>query len=286
MARTLRVSVGTIVPADESEWIPARGPEWALDLDDTFSSISTNVWTVTNSTTPASNNSAVWRADAVSVDGGLLQIESRNTGYGSYTWVSGNLQAYAPFKYATPGPYFRAEMRFKAPHQAGFWPAPLWFRPVHKDNTASVQNGEIDAYEGWGVQRPNYRVVGTLHGDYSISPRHQYQTYPWLYWAAMPEGHRDPDDWHVLTIEKTPNKIQIWMDKVPLPTLTAGSDFGNWVASDWPAYVENANYRWSPRITMQIGGSGAGEDPDGTVDWSHEASTMFIDFLRIYDYRP
>ena len=271
---------------DDSQWIPSRGPEWVLDWDERFDTLDTTKWNVTNQSNPVSNHSAVWRSANVSTDGGLLRIESKNDGYNGHNWTSGNIQAYAPFRYATPGRYFRAEVRFKAPHSAGFWPAPLWWRPVHKDNTSSVQSGEIDVYEGWGSQRPNYLVKATLHGSYDISPRHQYEAWPFKTWASMPAGRTDPNDWHVATIEKTPNKIEIWMDNVKLTPLTSGVNYGNWVASDWPAYIENANYRWSPRITMQLGLPSAGENPDGSVDWSYDASTMFIDYLRVYDYQP
>ena len=269
-----------------STWVPLNAPasqigsEWVLDFEDYFSgsSLNTAYWNVTDWSSPASNNSAVWRASNVVVTGGNLRILSKEESFGSYSWTSGNIQSYSSNKYMTPRNYFRAEVRFRAPHQVGFWPAPLWFRPI-KDG--AVVDGEIDLYEGWGIQRPNFLVKATLHGPYA-SPHAQIERH--ISWTGIPNP--DPSDWHTAIIEKTPGQIKCWMDGVLFATFNGTQSQGNWTPSHWTSFMEDTEYQWSPRITMQIGLPSAGEDPDNTVDWSPDASTMFIDYVKIWDYRP
>lgn len=265
-----------------SQCSPSTDPDpavWKLDLNEQFSGSSINnaVWNVTNWNDPASNNGAVWRADQVAVTGGNLEIRSNNTPFGTYNWRSGNIQSYSPTKYLTPGNYFRAEVRAKSPLPRGFWPAPLWLRPVRD---GAVVTGEIDVYEGWAVQRPNYVVRSTLHGNYTDSPHKQMARQ--IPFSSLTDP--DPQGWHTYVVEKTPGKTETWVD---------GKKIGSWTATDsnsvWPAGFYNTVYevngtRWALRATMQIGNPGAGENPDANNDWSPGATTMLIDYIKVWDY--
>lgn len=258
---------------------PATGP-WQLVLDEQFagSSLDTNRWNVTNWNTPASNNLAVWRTNNVVVADGL-QILSKAEAYNGYQWTSGNIQTYSPFRWATGGQYFRAEIRCKCPLQQGFWPAPLWFRPVLADGTPT--DGEIDLYEGYGKQAPNFRITGTIHGNYTDSPHKQMVRSRLFADLASP----DAEDWHTYVIEKTPGQMKMWCDELLFGTWLSTDTNSVWLAGTYAQYYEAPGVRWALRCTMQIGGPHAEPNPDASNDWSIDASTMLIDYIRVWDWQ-
>jgi hypothetical protein len=254
--------------------------QWGLILDEQFpgTSLDSSLWNVTNYSSPASNNLAVWRSSNIAVSSGL-QVLSKAESYNGYDWTSGNIQTYSPYRWATGGQYFRAEIRCQCPLQRGFWPAPLWFRPILPDG--STTDGEIDLYEGYGKQTPNFRISGTIHGNYTDSPHKQLPKSKLFSELQNP----DAEGWHTYVIEKTPNRIDMWCDELL---------FGTWLSTDtatvWPAgtyaqYYEASNVRWALRCTMQIGGPYASPNPDDTNDWSFDASTMFVDYIKVWNWK-
>lgn len=208
-----------------------------------------------------------------------LQVLSKAEVIGAYSWTSGNIQSYSPYKWATGGQYFRAEIRCKCPLQKGFWPAPLWFRPVLSGGTTT--NGEIDLYEGWASQAPNFKITGTLHGNYTDSPHKQIGR--WQYFSQL--QNPDPQDWHTFVIEKVPNRIDMWCDELLFGTWLSTDTNSVWPLGTYAQYYEAPGVRWALRCTMQIGSPSSAPDPDVTNDWSFDASTMFIDYIRVWDLK-
>ncbi|PID30045.1 hypothetical protein CR983_03280 [Candidatus Saccharibacteria bacterium] len=259
--------------------VRAIRPRWRLVLDEQFSgnSLDTSRWNITNWNNPATNNLAVWRASNIVVSDGL-QILSKDEPYNGHDWTSGNVQTYAPFKWATGGQYFRAEIRCKCPLQRGFWPAPLWFRPVLDDGSTGV--GEIDLYEGYAKQAPDFYISGTLHGDYTEVPHRKFEQRRLFSDLLNP----DAEDWHIYVIEKIPGRIDMYCDELRFGTWLEGQSSYEWPADTFQLYFETPGVRWALRCTMQIGGPYAEPNPDANNDWSFAASTLFIDYIRVWDF--
>lgn len=290
-ARVPYTSVVTPPPPEDPE-----GPDpalWVLDFQDDFngSTLDTTKWNVTNLTTkPADNNWAMWRASNISVSGGNLRVASKeetivgtasptlhgNTD-GIWPWTSGNIQTYGTtgssggLKYRTPGQYFRAEIRAKCPLETGFWPAPLWFRPNGQSD------GEIDVYEGYSFEKPNYRSNSTLWQGYTSGNNAHPTQYRFFNTLPNPVA----DDWHTWVVEKTPNLMKFWVDGLQIGTGFTPSNTSFYTSR----FETNQSVGWCPRITMQIKSTWSGADePDSTTRWASQYSTMLVDYLRIWDY--
>lgn len=254
--------------------------KWTLILNEQFAGASLDAtrWNITNSTAPVSNNLAVWRASNIIVNN-QLEILSKAESINGYKWTSGNIQTYSPYKWATKGQYFRAEIRAKCPLQQGFWPAPLWFRPVLAGG--GTTDGEIDLYEGWANQTPNFKITGTLHGNYTDSPHKQISRSKYFSQLKSP----DPQGWHTYIIEKVPNRMDMWCDELLFGTWLSTDTNSVWPAGTYAKYYEVAGVRWALRCTMQIGGPYSSPEPDANNDWSYAASTMLIDYIKVWDWK-
>lgn len=277
-------TVGTGPRGNAVSALPATGPDptkWSLIWDEQFTgtTLDTTKWSATENS--SSNNNAYWRAANVSVNN-TLQIRSYNAAYGGKAYQSGNVQTYAPYKWATPTQYFRAEQRSRNPVYMGFWPAPLWFRRVPMPGGGASNDGEIDLYEGYGSQAPGgahppFRSSITLHDAYANN-RHDTKE---VNFSTL--ANPDPYDWHTWVIEKIPGRIDTWIDGVPN---------ASWVAAElswWNTIFETAGQGWAARSTMQIQmmpttSSHWSGTPDGSTVWTHPASTMEVDYMTFWDY--
>lgn len=130
--------------------------------------------------------------------------------------------------------YFRAKVVGHAPHAKGLWPCLLWFRPLNG------ADGEIDVMENFGGQA---KVKATLHGPYKPEPRKMLGRQ--IAWPNTPAGV------HEYVIEKTPDRIFITVDDLPLMDVGPSDAAAN--AFPWAAMFENPERTWYPRITLQIG---------------------------------
>lgn len=284
---------GTIPPTDpppDPDPDPGTDPDpakWGVapiwDEQFTGTSLDSTKWNNVDSS--SANNNAYWRAANIEVSGGTMKIKSYNTPFGGKNYQSGNIQTYGiggqPFKWCTPNQFFRCEHRSRNPVYMGFWPAPIWFRRIVL-STGFTTDGEIDVYEGYGAQTPNFRSQITLWPDYTSGDGTSQSTKQIPFSALT---NTNAYDWHTWTMEKIPGRIDVWLDGVLNASWTSNE------LSWWNARFETPGYGWAARSTMQIeylnsqgvygGGTGI---PDATTDWSQPNSTMELDYFKVWNY--
>jgi beta-glucanase (GH16 family) len=229
---------------------------WKLDLNDGFDSLSTSRWTVKNNAT-SSNEESYLLARNVTTSGGILKIQSKKESMGGRKYTSGYVHGRG--KYSLPN-YFRVEMRAQVPLERGMWAAPMWFRPA--DGGA----GEIDLVETYGHDMEKfgeYRVHHTVHNAYGSGHQtnQKQQVFP-----------GDPRGWHTYVIEKTPGKIEMFVD---------GQRKGLWQQGDpsWFNSIFESGKRWSMIMNLQIGGHRG--SPDSSTAWG-EKTALKIDYVRTW----
>jgi hypothetical protein len=245
-------------------------PTWLLAYDDSFSApLNTNVWGYYVG--EQGHNQAYFRSQNVSVLDGSLVIEGKNEPYGTRQYTSGDIKTYGPFKWATAGNYFRAEIRAKNPMDMGMWAAPLWFRAVN--GTGGTVCGEIDLIETYGKQMTTTpRAAAAIHQCYDATDRHRSKGI-----AFSTLANPDPRAWHTYVVEKVPGSITMWVDGVQFARFSAAD------ASWYNTYFEDPNIRWALRSCLQIGSPGAGY-PDATTRWGTEHTKMFVDYMKVWNY--
>jgi beta-glucanase (GH16 family) len=230
---------------------------WQPSLTEEFDSISTSRWNVrTNEAHP--NEESYLLARNVSVDAGALRIQAKKESVGGKRYTSGYVDSKG--KYTLPN-YFRAEIRAKVPLEEGMWAAPLWFRP------ADGSGGEIDLAETYGYDLEKfgeYRVHHTVHNAYGSGHQtdQKQQRFP-----------GDPLAWHTYVIEKTPGKIEMFVD---------GQRTGLWQQGDptwFNSYFESGK-KWALILNLQVGGHRG--SPSSATDWAADKTALKIDYLRTW----
>lgn len=246
-------------PGLETENAPATPPDaWVLDLDEDFTALDLGRWQPKNETY-SSNEDSYLLARNVSVADGVLRIAARSEAVGGRSWTSGYLEGTG---YSLPD-RFRIEVRARVPLQQGLWAAPLWLRQVDHSG------GEIDLVETYGKDRDRPLVRQTIHTDYG--PDHQQRG---ITTVLSSVSDASPTDWHIYTLEKTPGRLQMWIDGAPTASFGTG-------APEWYDEYYEAEKQWELRINLQVGGRFRGL-PDASTNWSPAASTMEVDYVRTW----
>jgi beta-glucanase (GH16 family) len=273
LAATLLVSVGACAsPEDAGDDEPAsasadalgtcaasKNIQWKLHMKEDFDAWNDARFTKFDDHVPPGTSTCL-SADNVTVGNGMLRIaakkEARCQGQ---PYTGGAIQSYGK---VWTGKYFKAEVRAKVSQEQGIFAAPLWFRPGTAQGAGGV-GGEIDLVEvlGAGTRAkfapPNFHT--TLHSDYAIGKNVTHKTD----FGAGDDGRQ----FHVYTVEKTPNGITFYFDGRFVAGWGCG-DSGNerrpaWFASSFEESPEG----WSIRIDNKVGGAWAGE-PDRTTMWA------------------
>ncbi len=239
---------------------PAPAPSgWKADAVEDFNAFDTTRWRKIDGLA-SSNESSYVLARNSTIDNGTLRIQAKKESAGGRSYTSGYVDSIG--RYTLPN-YFRAEVRAKVPFTQGLWAAPLWFRPA--DNSG----GEIDLIETFGKEQSKPMTHQTIHTAYGSS--HQQSVFTKLY-SLLNAGAAT--DWHTYTVEKKPGSITMWTDGVQTARWTTGSP-------SWFNQYYEAGKRWNLRINLQVGG-GWGGLPDGTTNWSPDASAMKIDYVKTW----
>lgn len=238
---------------------------WLLDFDDEFTKDGTGTaavdptrWNVKNNTS-SSNEASYLLAANVSAAGGILNIVGKQQAAGGRSYTSGYIDTNG--KYATQA-NFRALVRARVPFTQGMWAAPLWFRP--SDAAGAYEIDLIETY-GFELNKAHY----TLHAGTNYTTDHAQSA--WTKTLPNPEG------WHTWLIEKTPNKIVMFLDGTAQQTFTLKDAS---LASRWAAAFESGR-RWNLRVNLQIGGSWGGL-PNASTNWND--TTMQIDRIATWRY--
>lgn len=218
------------------------------------------------------NNLAQYSHAMVSTSGNELTIDSIWNG-GAYT--TGDVQTYPGTEtgrhFITDGRYFRFAFWGRIPTVEGWWPCNLWFRPIINATRASngsytggsTSDGEIDVLETYGLKGPDHPLAAAIHGNYTDSPHKHVTLRPYNFSAL---ANSNSNDWHYYVVEKTPNKLQMFVDGLNYATFTSSTTNSVWTPTDWANYVENPAYDWGVRITIQIGTAAAGY-PTASSPW-------------------
>jgi beta-glucanase (GH16 family) len=210
----------------------------------------------------------------VRVEDGHLVIEAHKEDYDGGRYTSGRLQSSGKVDIL----YGRIEVRASLPRGQGTWPA-IWMlssNPFHyattcedeedwqgdEDCDAWPNSGEIDIMEHVGYQMGH--VHGTVHS----------KNYPWPLWNQR-KGRILIDDivdeFHVYSLEWTPDRIDIFVDDtVYLTYINEGNGWEEW-PFDQPFHVI---------LNVAIGG-GWGR-AGGPIDDSIFPQKMLVDYVRVY----
>jgi beta-glucanase (GH16 family) len=196
------------------------------------------------------------RSQNTQVSSGTLKIIALQESYGGNAYTSARMQT----KNQGDWLYGKMEARIKLPVGKGMWPA-FWMLPT--DNIYGIwpRSGEMDIMELIGIQ-PSKSYATIHYGDDGVD--RGFGTHTTL--ATGTFG----DDFHVFSMEWSPNLIKIFLDGILYFTAT-------------PTNIASPNvWRFDKRfyilLNLAIGGAWAGS-PDGTTTFPQ---TMEVDYVRVY----
>ncbi|KAG0043570.1 hypothetical protein BGZ89_006390, partial [Linnemannia elongata] len=152
---------------------------------------------------------------------------------------SGLVRSVNSFKFR----FGKVEVRAKMPKGKWIWPA-IWMLPAHYQYGNWPASGEIDLVESRG-NGPEYpaggydKVASTLHWGPSYEHNRFQMTHAEY---ALPAGQTFADDFHVFTLDWTPQGIKTFVDgnlllNVPFDNMFKKGQFPPWVENLW----ENSN---------------------------------------------
>jgi beta-glucanase (GH16 family) len=196
------------------------------------------------------------RSQNTQVSGGTLRIIALQESYGGNAYTSARMQT----KNQGDWLYGKMEARIKLPVGKGMWPA-FWMLPTENIYGIWPRSGEMDIMELIG--RLPADTYATIHyGDDGVD--HGFGTH-----ATLPSGTFG-DDFHVFSMEWSPNEIKIFLDGVVYFTAT-------------PTNIASPNiWRFDKRfyilLNLAIGGPWS-LAPDATTTFPQ---TMEVDYVRVY----
>jgi beta-glucanase (GH16 family) len=155
----------------------------------------------------------------------------------------------------------RIEARIKLPGGQGIWPA-FWMLGNDISTVGWPNCGEIDVMENIG-REPSINHA-SLHGPGYFGGNSLTALY------GLAGGQRFSDDFHVFTLEWSPNVLRFFVDGNLYETRTPADvpDGGSWVF-DHPFFL---------LLNVAVGGSWPGS-PDTTTVFPQ---TMLVDYVRVY----
>ena len=216
------------------------------------------------------------RPKNVRVDDGHLVIEAHKEEYSGGEYTSARLQSSGKIDIL----YGRIDVRARLPRGQGTWPA-IWMlssNPFHYATTCEDEDeddwqgnddcdawpnsGEIDIMEQVGYQMGH--VHGTVHS----------KSYPWPLWNQR-KGRiligDVADQFHVYSLEWTPDRIDIFVDDtVYLTYINEGNGWEEW-PFDQPFH-----------LIMNFAVGGAWGRAGGPIDESIFPQQMLVDYVRVY----
>ncbi|MFT5141779.1 MAG: beta-glucanase (GH16 family) [Rhodothermales bacterium] len=215
------------------------------------------------------------RPENVRVENGNLVLEAFKETHAGAEYTSGRIHSQGKGDFL----YGKVEARAKIPAGHGSWPA-IWMLPTNpytyatrcKENEdwqgsetcdAWPNSGEIDIMEHVGYDMNT--VHGTVHN----------KAYYWINWEQRKgsiEGKTVDQEFHVYTLEWTPDYLTIFMDDSPYFTyVNEGTGWRPW-PFDQPFHVI---------LNLAVGGMwGRG---GGQIDDSIFPMRMEVDYVRVYE---
>lgn len=176
-------------------------------------------------------------------------------------YTSGRLKTWGKFSRK----YGRFEARIKVPFGQGMWPA-FWMLGDDIGKVGWPGCGEIDIMENVGKE-PSI-VHGSIHGPGYTGNAGIEAAY------TLPGGQRFADDFHVFTVEWSPDSIAFFVDKTMYVKRTRADLQPGWKwVFDKPFFLI---------LNFAVGGDWPGA-PDSSTGFPRE---MLVDYVRIYERTP
>ncbi len=259
-------------PSDESTSVHQSG--WILSWSDEFegTSLNTGNWEYMLGDGSSygiqgwgNSEEQYYKSDNATVEDGNLVITAKRESYGGYSYTSARIRS----KGKVTTTYGKIEARIKLPSGTGLWPA-FWMLPESNyENQGWPHNGEIDIMEARG--RVTNQSSSALHYS-DDSNNHTWQT------ATNYLGFGTIEEYHVYGVEWTRESMIFYCDDNQFLTVTSDQWQTNAYSSsndgpfDQPFHI---------LINMAVGGS---FDSYNSPDSSFQSASMYVDYVRIYNW--
>ncbi len=233
---------------------------WQLVWQDEFmgTEINTQNWTHEIGGNGWGNNELQYytnRSDNSYIEDGKLVIQANKENYLGKDYTSARIITSGKQSWQ----YGRVEARIKLPFGKGIWPA-FWMLGESIFSIGWPQCGEIDIMEMVGGTSGDKVTHGTAHWDQTGSHASYGGTY------TLSTGIF-ADDYHLFTIEWTPQSIKWLMD---------GQQYH--VIDITPAELSEFHEKFFIILNVAVGGDWPGS-PDGTTIFPQK---MYVDYVRFY----
>ncbi len=198
------------------------------------------------------------REENIFVEDGKLHIIAKVEQYEGMDFTSARIRS----KEKKDFKYGRFEIRAKLPEGQGIWPA-IWMMPTESVYGPWPGSGEIDIMELVGHE-PDV-VHGTVH--YGTNQPYDHQFTGGSY--TLEEG-KFSDDFHVFTIEWSPERIRWFVDDEFFFMVTPNqiSPY-RWPFDEYFHFILN----------VAVGGTWPGH-PDGSTEFPQ---SMIVDYIHVYE---
>ncbi len=267
--------------SDDEEEISSTVEEesgWVLSWSDEFEgdSLDTSNWEYmigdgSNYGISGWGNSELeyYQSGNTSVEDGKLVITAKRESVGGYSYTSSRLRT----KGKVSMTYGKIEARMALPEGQGLWPA-FWMLPENSyENQGWPHSGEIDIMEARGRQT---RISTSALHYANDSNEHYYKTasHTWVL-----TDYTYITDYHTYGVIWTEDSMSFYVDDEEDIHLTVTRE--EWQTAAYPDDEGPFDQPFHILINLAVGGS---FDNYLEPDSSFESASMYVDYVRIYDW--
>ncbi|GJQ63157.1 MAG: hypothetical protein SCALA702_22100 [Melioribacteraceae bacterium] len=221
-------------------------------------SLNTNDWTRETGGGGWGNNELQYYRDGDNnsyIQDGKLVIEAKKENFGGREYTSARLKTQGKqfFRYG------KVEARIKLPFGQGIWPA-FWMLGESISSIGWPACGEIDVMEMIGGTNNDNVAHGTLHWD---DNGHKYQGDHYSLNSGI-----FADDYHIFTIEWTPNSIRWFVD--------GNEYYQSDITSETMSEFHEEHFIL---LNVAVGGNWPG-NPNASTQFPQK---MYVDYVRVYN---
>ncbi|KAF9292955.1 hypothetical protein BGZ74_011911, partial [Mortierella antarctica] len=200
---------------------------------------------------------------------------------------SGMVRSVNAFKFR----YGKVVVRAKMPKGKWIWPA-IWMLPAHYQYGTWPASGEIDLIESRG-NGPEYPGGGynTVSSTLHWGPSYEYNRFQMTHAEhILPHGRSFADEFHVFTLDWTPEGLKTYVDDdllldVPFNNMFKKGKFPAWMDNPWEG-SDTAPFDQEFYLIMNVAvGGTAGYFPDGVGNkpWSDKSEHAVNEFYAAKD---
>lgn len=228
---------------------------WQLVWADEFNgtSVNTTNWNFeTGAGGWGNNEQQYYRSQNASVSAGNLVITARRESFGGASYTSARMTTQNKRTFT----YGRMEARIKLPLGQGLWPA-YWMLGSNIGSVGWPRCGEIDIMEHINTES---KVYGTIHWD-----ANGYASYGG-------NTTTSPSNYHVYSIEWNSSAIKWFVDGVKYHEANILNNINSTEEFHRPFFFI---------LNLAVGGNWPGQ----TIDNSKLPASMYVDYVRVYQFR-